>query len=86
VDGNTLLAQGLAGKPAPDSFLKAAEMLSVPPKRAVVVEDALSGVEAGVRGGFGLVVGVARRGNAGELKQRGAHTVVADLSELVEGS
>lgn len=86
VDGNTILAQGLAGKPAPDSFLKAAEALGVLPGRAVVVEDALSGVEAGVKGGFGLVIGVARTGNAEELKQHGAHVVVADLSELVEGS
>jgi len=83
VDGNTIVAQGLRGKPAPDSFLKAAEALGVPPARAVVVEDALSGVEAGVKGGFGLVIGVARKGNADELKQHGAHVVVADLGELL---
>jgi len=86
VDGNTIVEQGLEGKPAPDSFLKAAEALGVAPERAVVVEDALSGVEAGVRGGFGLVIGVARKGNAEELKQRGAHLVVADLAELLEQS
>ncbi len=85
VDGNTIVAQGLKGKPAPDSFLKAAEALGVAPARAVVVEDALSGVEAGVNGGFGLVIGVARKGNADELKERGAHLVVADLGELVDG-
>lgn len=84
VDGNTIVERGLKGKPAPDSFLEAAEALGVPPARAVVVEDALSGVEAGVRGGFGLVIGVARKGNADEMKRHGAHLVVADLGELVD--
>lgn len=84
VDGNVLFEHGLAGKPAPDSFLKAAEMLEVMPDRAIVIEDALSGVEAGVRGGFGLVIGVARKGNAEELKAHGAHLVVNDLAELFD--
>jgi len=84
VDGNTIIDLGLAGKPAPDSFLQAARALGVPPGRAVVVEDALSGVEAGMHGKFGLVIGVARHGNAEELKQHGAHVVVADLAELLE--
>lgn len=83
VDGDVLVAYSLAGKPAPDSFLKAAEMLDVTPARAVVIEDALSGVEAGVLGGFGLVIGVARKGNAEELKAHGAHLVINDLAELI---
>jgi beta-phosphoglucomutase family hydrolase len=83
VDEHVLDAHGLSGKPAPDSFLKAADMLGVPPDRAVVIEDALSGVRAGVRGGFGLVIGVARKGNAEELKAQGAHLVVEDLAELL---
>jgi len=86
VDGNTLIELGLAGKPAPDAFLQAAKALGVPPARAVVVEDAISGVEAGARGNFGLVIGVARHGNAEELKQHGAHVVVADLGELIDRS
>jgi beta-phosphoglucomutase family hydrolase len=84
VDGNTIHAQHLAGKPAPDTFLTAAQQLGVAPARAVVVEDAISGVEAGCSGNFGLVIGVARKGNAEELRRRGAHLVVNDLSELVE--
>jgi beta-phosphoglucomutase family hydrolase len=83
VDGEVLVEQGLEGKPSPDSFLKAAEMLKVPPDRAVVIEDALSGVEAGVRGRFGLVIGVARQGNEEALKAQGAHMVVKDLAELL---
>ncbi len=83
VDGNTALDLGLAGKPAPDTFLEAARQLGVTPERAVVVEDALAGVQAGRRGGFGLVLGVARSGNAEELMRSGAHEVVGDLGELL---
>ena len=83
VDGNTIHAQHLAGKPAPDTFLMAAKLLGVEPSRAIVIEDALSGVEAGSAGSFGLVIGVARKGNAEELRHLGAHLVVNDLGELV---
>ena len=82
VDGNTIHAQKLHGKPAPDTFLMAAKLLRVEPSRAVVIEDALSGVEAGSDGNFGLVIGVARKGNADELRRHGAHLVVNDLGEL----
>ena len=83
VDGNVIHAEHLAGKPAPDSYLTAAKLLGVGPARAIVIEDALSGVEAGRNGNFGLVIGVARKGNADELRQHGAHLVVNDLGELV---
>jgi beta-phosphoglucomutase family hydrolase len=83
VDGNVIHAQHLAGKPAPDTYLMAARLLGVEPARAVVIEDALSGVEAGSNGNFGLVIGVARKGNAEELRHHGAHLVVNDLGELV---
>jgi HAD superfamily hydrolase (TIGR01509 family) len=84
VDGHMMHAQNLAGKPAPDSFLAAAKLLGVRSGRSVVIEDAIAGVEAGSKGKFGLVVGVARKGNAEELRQHGAHLVVNDLSELVD--
>ena len=83
VDGNIIHDQHLAGKPAPDAFLAAAKTLGVNPKRAVVVEDAISGVQAGRNGGFGLVIGVARKGDAEELMEHGADVVVKDLGELV---
>jgi beta-phosphoglucomutase family hydrolase len=83
VDGNAVRAQKLSGKPAPDMFLAAARLLRVEPARAVVIEDAISGVQAGANGNFGLVVGVARKNNAEELRRSGAHLVVKDLSELV---
>jgi beta-phosphoglucomutase family hydrolase len=84
VDGNMIHAQQLAGKPAPDMFLMAATLLGVEPTRAVVIEDALAGVQAGCNGNFGLVIGVARKGNAEELQHHGAHLVVNDLGELVD--
>ncbi len=84
VDGLTLTERGLPGKPAPDSFLEAARELGVAPERAVVVEDALAGVEAGAAGGFGLVIGVARKDDADDLARHGAHLVVLDLAEMLE--
>jgi beta-phosphoglucomutase family hydrolase len=83
VDGNVADARGLAGKPAPDTFLEAARALGVAPERAVVVEDALSGVAAGRAGGFGLVVGVARKRDPEELARAGADLVVRDLAEML---
>ena len=84
VDGNVIHAEHLAGKPAPDSYLMAAKLLGVGPARAIIIEDALSGVEAGRNGNFGLVIGVARKGNVEELQRHGAHMVVNDLAELVD--
>ncbi len=85
VDGVVSAAQGLKGKPAPDIFLTAAHNLGVKAHRAVVVEDAVSGVAAGKNGNFGLVLGVAREGNAQALKINGADIVVADLGEITFG-
>lgn len=83
VDGNVSDDLKLKGKPAPDTYLKAAAMLGVNPQRAVVVEDALSGVEAGRNGGFGLVIGVDRKGDAEALRKHGADIVVSDLKEML---
>ena len=82
VDGNVAAEKGLRGKPSPDTFVAAADELGVSVQRAVVFEDALSGVEAGHAGGFGLVVGVDRGVGAQRLTESGADVVVADLGEL----
>jgi beta-phosphoglucomutase family hydrolase len=84
VDGLVATQRDLRGKPAPDTFLAAAQDLAVPAAKAAVFEDALAGVEAGRAGHFGLVVGVDRVGQAGALTQHGADIVVKDLSELLE--
>ena len=83
VDGIVAEREGLHGKPAPDMYLHAARCLGVQPDRAAVFEDALAGVAAGRAGGFGLVVGVDRMGQADELRARGADMVVSDLAELL---
>ncbi|HEX3212051.1 MAG TPA: HAD-IA family hydrolase, partial [Actinomycetota bacterium] len=83
VDGVEAARLGLRGKPDPALFLEAARRLGVAPDRAAVVEDALAGVEAGRRGGFGLVVGVDRSGQAAALAEWGADVVVDDLGQLV---
>jgi len=85
VDGNTAEELGLAGKPAPDTFLQAARRLDVLPSRAAVFEDATAGVEAGRNGHFATVVGVARQGShVASLYEAGADLVVGDLRELIE--
>ena len=83
VDGVTARQRDLTGKPAPDTFLAAASDLGVEATEAVVFEDALSGVAAGRAGGFALVVGVDRVGQAEALRAAGADVVVQDLEELL---
>ena len=83
VDGAVAEEQSLPGKPAPDTFLSAAQELGVPKERAVVFEDALSGVQAGRAGDFGLVVGVDRGAGAEALTEHGADIVVQDLQEVL---
>lgn len=82
VDGRVARTEGLPGKPAPDTFLRAAELVGVPAERCVVIEDAVSGVQAGAAGGFGCVLGVDRGVGADELLSHGADVVVADLAEV----
>ena len=82
VDGSVAKAEGLPGKPAPDTFLFAARQLGVSRERAVVLEDATSGVAAGRAGGFGLVVGVDRGAGVDALTAAGADVVVADLLDI----
>ena len=84
VDGIVAERDGLAGKPAPDTFLAAARALAVEAAQAAVFEDALAGVAAGRAGAFGWVVGVDRSGQAEALRSRGADVVVRDLGELLE--
>jgi alpha,alpha-trehalase len=83
VDGNDAQRDRLRGKPAPDTFLSAIRRLGVRPQRAVLVEDALAGVQAGAAGGFGLVIGVDRANQADALRAHGAGVVVQDLAEVV---
>lgn len=83
VDGAVARERGLPGKPAPDMFLAGAAEVGVQPTEAVVFEDALAGVEAGAAGGFALVIGVDRVGQAEALREHGADIVVQDLADLM---
>lgn len=86
VDGIETERLALPGKPSPAVFIEAARRLGAVPERAVVVEDAIAGVEAGRSGEFALVIGVDRHAQADELRAHGADVVVRDLGELcVEG-
>ncbi len=82
VDGVDAAEMDLRGKPHPDVFLSAVDQLGVAAQRTVVVEDAISGVRAGSRGDFGLVIGVDRTGIADELLDKGADVVVKDLEQV----
>ncbi|MFJ7063020.1 HAD family hydrolase [Streptomyces microflavus] len=85
VDGGEARRLALPGKPDSALFVEAARRLTIPVERIAVIEDALAGVEAGRRGGFGLVIGVDRtagEGTGAALLRHGADLVVRDLSEL----
>jgi len=86
VDGVVSEELGIAGKPAPDIFLKAAELLHVSPEKAAVFEDAIAGVEAGRAGEFGLVLGVARNSSGQDLLDHGADNVIHSFRELAAPS
>ena len=58
-------------------------MLDATAPKSAVYEDALAGVEAGRAGGFGLVIGIDRVGQAEALRRHGADIVVNDLAELM---
>ncbi|MFC2115543.1 HAD-IA family hydrolase [Bacteroidota bacterium] len=87
VDGIVSAELGLQGKPEPDIFTRACDNLGVDYDLSVIVEDAVSGVQAGRKGNFGLVLGIAREENIRELLINGADIVVEDMAELggIEG-
>jgi trehalose-phosphatase len=82
IDGRVAAERALTGKPAPDVFLEAARALGIEPAHAAIAEDSLAGVEAGRRGGFALVIGVARNGDADALGRAGADVVVSSFDRM----
>lgn len=82
IDGQYAADHHLPGKPAPDTYLRAASLLGVAPDRAAMVEDAIAGVQSGRAGGFGLVIGIDRGAGWEALLAGGADVVVDDLAEL----
>jgi HAD superfamily hydrolase (TIGR01509 family) len=86
LDGKVAQTKGLRGKPAPDTYLEAARMVGAASPDSAVYEDALAGVQAGRAGGFGMVIGVDRAGQAEALLAHGADIVVKDLADLMKRS
>jgi beta-phosphoglucomutase family hydrolase len=86
IDAQAAIAAGLAGKPAPDTFLAGASALGVEADQAAVFEDAIAGVQAGRSGRFAIVVGVDRVNQAQALRDHGADVVVTDLADLIENA
>ena len=72
----------LKGKPDPDIFITAAAQVGLKPGECVVVEDAISGVQAGKNGNFGLTLGIAREIDGATLIKHGADIVVRDMAEI----
>ncbi|WP_154606372.1 MULTISPECIES: HAD family hydrolase [Arthrobacter] len=83
VDGQVAAAAGLPGKPDHATFTYAAGLLGVPTSGCIVVEDAVSGVQAGSAGDFLAVIGVDRGAGRQTLLDAGATVVVDDLAELL---
>jgi beta-phosphoglucomutase family hydrolase len=86
IDGYVSAREELRGKPAPDTFVAAAQAVGAAPGEAAVFEDSLAGIAAGRAGGFGYVVGVDRTGDGTSLRRSGADIVVRDLTQLMEGA
>lgn len=82
VSGREAAAMSLAGKPAPDTYRKAAELLHTEMDKSVVFEDSVTGIQAGKAAGAGFIVGIDRAADAAALTWYGADVVVPDLSEL----
>lgn len=82
VDGLVSQELGLKGKPHPDIFLECAKRLHVEPGETVIVEDAVSGVQAGRAGQFGLVIGIDRSHMRASLRRNGAHLVTQSLADV----
>jgi trehalose 6-phosphate phosphatase len=84
VDGTVSEKLQLRGKPEPDIFLACLDLLvgARDARRSMVVEDAISGVEAGKSGGFGLVLGVDRHNEAESLRDHGADWVISNFKDI----
>lgn len=82
IDGEIAREQQIPGKPSPDVFIKAMDDLNAELDCTLIIEDAIAGIKAGKKGGFSMVVGVARNGDDEELRNAGADIVVNQLTEL----
>ena len=76
----------LQGKPHPEiSLLVCTELGARDPQRAMMVENAVAGVEAGRAGGFGFVPGASRGGNEHDLYKNDPDWVINNFAEVSIG-
>ena len=87
-DGQLFTSQMVErGKPAPDLFLYAAERMQADPRRTLVIEDSISGVEAGKAAGmtvWGFVGGSHYQSRDGKaiLREAGADRVFGRMADF----
>jgi beta-phosphoglucomutase-like phosphatase (HAD superfamily) len=86
VDAESIRADRLRPKPAPDTVVAACRLLGVEPDRAAAFETTAAGVDACRAAGIAFVVGVDRANAAGETSAHGADVVVGDLAALLDPS
>jgi HAD superfamily hydrolase (TIGR01509 family) len=87
VDAETIAAEQLRNRPAPDRLLAACRTLRVEPQRAAAFETSEAGVAAARAAGFAWVVGIDPTGDANRmrrLRKAGANLTVRGLAELLE--
>jgi len=73
----------IAGKPAPDLYLKAAKNLNLTPEKCVVVEDSHSGIQAAHKAGVGHLIALGPKATHEALAQlEGVDQVIRSLNEV----
>lgn len=87
IDAETISAEHLRNRPAPDRLLAACRQLGVEPQRAAAFETSAAGVAAARAAGFAWVVAVDPAGDPDRLRQlrlAGAHLAVRGLGDLLD--
>ena len=74
----------IPGKPAPDIYLIAAKRLGLDPKNCIVVEDAISGINAAKNAGIGKVVAIASMENPDFYSDLGVDLIITDFKDYKE--
>ena len=73
----------IKGKPEPDIYIAAMQKLDIPPEKAVVFEDSISGIQAAHRAGAGKIIAVASSNSREVLmSQDGVSDVIGDYTEI----
>lgn len=74
----------IPGKPAPDIYLIAAKRLGLDPQNCIVVEDAISGINAAKNAGIGKVVAIASMENPDFYSDLGVDLIITDFKDYKE--